>query len=243
MPTSSDKATPATGLSSEPALNEHLGGRLGGIDSKNATDFQVLRASADKIRALVKTTVAAVVDAGNELIVVKEKVGHGNFKAWIESECGFSHSTALNYMRAAEFAKTKIATITLLNPRSVYMLAAPTAPKAAVAEIEARLSTGESFSDRKIADVLDQARYDLRQVEQMRRLEKLPAKKKKQRDERKLHEEQRKKEEAERVAKTASALIDGLGTDKCRILVDTLDDGLIAWEVMNELRRQIGGDA
>ncbi len=40
-------------------------------------------------------------DAGDELLAVKEAVGHGNFQEWLKENCAFSYETAANYMRIA----------------------------------------------------------------------------------------------------------------------------------------------
>lgn len=45
--------------------------------------------------------------AGIHLLKVKEKVRHGEFKAWIEKNCDAPYDTAVQYMRVAKIASSK----------------------------------------------------------------------------------------------------------------------------------------
>ncbi|MFG1237326.1 hypothetical protein V5F63_08955 [Xanthobacter autotrophicus DSM 597] len=45
--------------------------------------------------------------AGIHLLKVKEKVQHGEFKAWIEANCEAPYDTAVQYMRVAKIATSK----------------------------------------------------------------------------------------------------------------------------------------
>lgn len=46
-------------------------------------------------------------DAGRHLLMVKEKVRHGEFKAWVEANCACSYRTAAEYMQVAKNAELR----------------------------------------------------------------------------------------------------------------------------------------
>src|SRR5260221_4870347 len=91
---------------------------------------QTLRNRAAFIRNLRSSHIAAVVDAGRELIAVKDQLEHGQFSDWLQAECGFSLRTAENYMLASRFIADKNANIAFLSlqPTTVYKLAARGTP-------------------------------------------------------------------------------------------------------------------
>ncbi|WP_210348695.1 DUF3102 domain-containing protein [Bradyrhizobium sp. CCBAU 53338] len=112
-----------------------------------SVETTVLRAQAARIRKLNKSVMASIIEIGNDLIAAKQKLPHGSFARWIESECGFSDKTAQNYMGAARLAEGKTELISLLAPAVAYKLAAKSAPPPAVANVIDRLSRGERVSE------------------------------------------------------------------------------------------------
>ena len=86
---------------------------------------QQLRASATRIREMQRTS---IVDIGRELIAVKERLDHGKFLDWIESEFAWSRRTAVNMMQAASEFGAKWEMIAHLPATAIYRLAAPSTP-------------------------------------------------------------------------------------------------------------------
>ena len=84
---------------------------------------------------------ASVIETGGDLIAVRERLEHGQFIAWVETECDLSPRTAQRMMAAAEWAKGKNDTVSHLLPTVIYALSAPSTPAeihdAALAKIEA----------------------------------------------------------------------------------------------------------
>jgi hypothetical protein len=213
----------------------------GAISPADATG---LRAKAVKVREMVQKTMSAIVEVGNELLDAKHKLNHGHFKSWIEAECGFSHSAALNYMRVAEFAKTKNATVALLAPRTVYKLAAPSTPAALADEIESRVAAGEQISHKQVLDALDDALNRRRNEELDRqraeRLSRMPKKKRQQIEADRLARIEQQQEENERRSRVASSIIERFGVDGAKFIVDAFGGGF-SWDILDQLRQQIGG--
>jgi hypothetical protein len=107
---------------------------------------------AAEIRRLGQRVIGDVIEIGRRLTECRKITGHGNWLPWLNRELGWSHSAALNFMRAFQLAKSKSANFTNLNlPISaLYLLAAPSTPAAARDEILERAGAGE---DIKVADV------------------------------------------------------------------------------------------
>lgn len=63
-------------------------------------DVTEVRAAAERIRVRMRRTAQDMIDTGIDLLGAKERLPHGQFGHWIESEFGWSHRTA-NYMMSA----------------------------------------------------------------------------------------------------------------------------------------------
>ena len=94
-----------------------------------------LRTVAEKICRRTAAITSAIIETGRDLVVAKHALAHGQFSQWVEAECGFTHRTAQNYMRVAQFADGKSETVSLLAPSSIYALASKAAPPAVVHEV------------------------------------------------------------------------------------------------------------
>ena len=194
-------------------------------DGVPADTAEALRAQALRIRALVKNTTAIIIQVGNDLIAVKQAIEHGKFLDWIEAECGFSIRTAENYIRAAEFAEGKNATVAILNPATVYRLAAKSAPVEIVNAVIGRAEKGEIVSDRDVVAALEEARYQRRQAAGAAALaaRKKPSKRTEAKWEaRRAAEERRLAREAADLKRSMVDLIETLGLNNARHVVDVL---------------------
>lgn len=83
-------------------------------------------ATAERIRNRHR---ASIIDTGNDLVVIKKKLEHGQFGSWLSYHFGMSERTAQNYMNAADAFGSVPKVIDLLPPTIVYKLAAKGAPK------------------------------------------------------------------------------------------------------------------
>jgi antitoxin (DNA-binding transcriptional repressor) of toxin-antitoxin stability system len=113
---------------------------------------------ASEIRRLGKQTVENVVEIGRRLTAVRygldearPLLGHGEWLPWLDREFGWSPSTAENYINLFKLS-AKFPTVGNLDLdlRSLYILAAPSVPPEARAEIIERAEAGESVT---VADV------------------------------------------------------------------------------------------
>jgi hypothetical protein len=97
----------------------------------SAADAEALRKAAQRIRSLIGKGKAALAEIGRELILVRAKLSRGRFTRWAASEFGITDRSALNYMRYAEWCTDKTEIVSVLQPKSVYLLAAPSTPQSA----------------------------------------------------------------------------------------------------------------
>ena len=201
-----------------------------------------LRAEAASIRAQTKTTVLTIIQSGHALIKVKGKLLHGQFSAWVESECGFSLRTAENYIKAAEFAEGKTQYIALLPPASVYRLAAKSTPPEIVQEVIERIESGGRVSAKQIAEAFKDAAHQKRDAERRARDAERFRKKSKielaRQEALRRTEEKRKQEEEEKLRREAVSLIDAIGEDHARLVVKAIFAPQ-GWDIFEHMRREV----
>jgi hypothetical protein len=115
-------------------------------DALPAHDTDLLRESAERIRANVRRTTAAILEIGRDLLKAKERLDHGQFSAWVDAECGFGVRSAERYITAAKLAEGKNDTVSLLPLATVYRLAAKSTPPAVIEAVISRVEAGEVLS-------------------------------------------------------------------------------------------------
>ena len=108
--------------------------------------YQVVKVQTGEIRALMKLTFESIIQIGQKLKLVKQHLGHGHFRTWLESEFDWSIWTATKFMQVTErFEETNFSGLDIA-PSALYELAAPSTPEAARDEALARAASGESIS-------------------------------------------------------------------------------------------------
>jgi hypothetical protein len=123
------------------------------------TDDVFLSEHADAIRAIGKRVVTDILEVGRRLVECKRIAGHGGWLPWLEREFGWKEQTARNYMLAYEWA-ARSPTVGDLNVdmRSLYLLAAPSTPEPARAEVIERAEAGERLTHEQVKQIVDGAR-------------------------------------------------------------------------------------
>jgi hypothetical protein len=124
----------------------------------------VLAEHAAAIRALRSRIASDVAEIGCRLVKVKSIVGYGNWLPWIDKEFGWSEDTAERFIRVHEFIEGLSDSATVRNliltlpVSSVYLLAAPSTPDEARAEILERAQAGEPVSVAETKRTIDRAK-------------------------------------------------------------------------------------
>ncbi len=115
-------------------------------DSLDAETTQFVQQQTGEIRVLMKRTAQSIIEVGQKLIEVKEKLGHGRFGDWLEAEFEWGEWTASKFMQVAiQFQFVKFTDLRIA-PSALYVLAAPSTPKAARSEALARAEAGEPIT-------------------------------------------------------------------------------------------------
>ena len=114
-----------------------------------------------RARPPIASAGASVVDVGRDLLEVKEHLEHGQFKAWVERECGLRLRTAERLMQAVAVLGKSV-NLTYLPPDGLLALAARTAPRPAVDAIVDRNDAGERPTAADIKRALAVAKGQLR---------------------------------------------------------------------------------
>ena len=108
-----------------------------------------VREQAQEIRSLWEEAVRNIIEIGSKLVEVKRQLGHGHFCSWVKAEFGWSHSTALNYMRTSETFGGQIHNGCEFSQTALYLLSAPSTPYAARQEALDRAGDGEEIDFNK----------------------------------------------------------------------------------------------
>jgi hypothetical protein len=110
-------------------------------------DQEFLAQKASAIRALGRNVIRDVVQIGQHLSEVKERLGHGHWLTWIEHEFStWSERSARRFVEIYELSKSaNLADLSLgdlqIDLSGLYLLAAPSTPEAVRSEMLARAAT------------------------------------------------------------------------------------------------------
>jgi hypothetical protein len=106
----------------------------------------------------------SIVQIGKALLQAKHYLSHGLFVRWVEDEVGLPARTAQAYMQVAQWLQAKSVAVALLPPSVLYLLSAPSAPEALVADIISK-------DRRRRADFAGSIRAELKELRDKRSTE------------------------------------------------------------------------
>ena len=105
-----------------------------------------LREKTVGLQNLIKRSTRDLIDIGRSLIEVKNKLEHGQFYLWLETEFSWTYRTANRFMNVAEkFEPEQLLDLNIL-PSALYELSAPSIPEAAREEALSRAEQGEKIN-------------------------------------------------------------------------------------------------
>ena len=106
----------------------------------------VVQQRTSEIKTLMRRSAQDIIDIGQKLIEVKQRLGHGHFGGWLDAEFSWSEPTAQRFMRVFERFKSVKLTDLSIAPSALYALAAPSTPEPARAEAIERAQAGEPIT-------------------------------------------------------------------------------------------------
>lgn len=138
------------------AVNSFLGDtNLATFDytSLDQTTADFVLQETEKIKTLMKQTVEGIIETGERLHGVKQRLKHGEFMTWVENEIKCHYSTALHFMRVWQTfgeQKEQISDVGI-NVSVLYLLSAPSMPEELRTEIVEMAKAGNpvSFAEAK----------------------------------------------------------------------------------------------
>ncbi len=101
-----------------------------------------LRGESERIR---RQYTHSIVQIGKALLGTKRYLSHGSFIIWVEAEVGMPARTAQAYMRVAQWASDKSASVAHLPPAVLYLLSASSTPPGFARDVIERADAGEKI--------------------------------------------------------------------------------------------------
>lgn len=105
----------------------------------------VVQQRTTEIKALMKRAASDIIEIGQKLIEVKERLGHGDWEPWLKTEFDWSYPTAARFMQVGR-AFNQSYQIDNFAPSALYLLAAPSTPESARLEALERAEQGEPIT-------------------------------------------------------------------------------------------------
>jgi hypothetical protein len=156
QPKGKDMAKPSVKTNQQPVASTQAPAETSGFNyaTLDAADRRFALDHAATIKDRMGRTVQAVIEIGQSLAAVKERIGHGHFMAWIDAEFGMSDRSARRLMQTAE--SFKLATVANLKIEStaLYALASGATPDAAREEALTLAQSGESITTAKAREII-----------------------------------------------------------------------------------------
>lgn len=106
-----------------------------------------------EIKALMRRTTRNILEIGEKLIEVKERLGHGRFGEWLKAEFEWSQDTAERFMNVAK-RLSSIPHDADFEARALYLLAAPSTPLTARQEALELADKGETVTHTKAKEIV-----------------------------------------------------------------------------------------
>lgn len=101
-----------------------------------------LRQAAVQIKPRLKRAAEDLFVIGQELVTIKEYLGHGEWGEWLATEFGLSDRMARNFMNVAIRLGDKTEKFSVLPVSALYELAAPSTTPEVIEQVEGEIETG-----------------------------------------------------------------------------------------------------
>jgi len=116
---------------------------LNTVNTEEGFDYAVLsqevrilvQSKTSELKSLIRRNAQDIVDIGQKLTEVKEQLGYGNFRIWLNAEFDWSVRTANRFMQVAtQFKSANLAHLNIAVS-ALYLLAQPSTPEKARKEV------------------------------------------------------------------------------------------------------------
>lgn len=115
----------------------------------------VVQQRTGEIKTFMRQTAQGIVEIGNRLIDVKDRLEHGLFLDWLEGEFQWSRATATRFMNVARSFDGQMLHGATFDARALYLLAAPSTPEPARQQAIQQAAAGERITAPKAKAIVD----------------------------------------------------------------------------------------
>jgi hypothetical protein len=199
---------------------------------------ELAKRTAHKIQAHQRCTSTEIIDIGTDLILVKAALKHGKFGEWLRVEFRWDERTAQRYMHAAITFGSKSDIVSVLPQTIMYLLSAPSTPKAIADNVISKLEHGEPVDLDVVEGDIQTARHVAKQERLQRwrlKSRQASAQTRKRQERERLQAEAGQEERRTRADAIARELITEFGLGTVERVLEAADD----WEVLRALREII----
>jgi len=112
-----------------------------------------------RLHDLESRTSESIIEMGNQLITVKEKLGHGEFLVWLDLEFGWSDRIARHLMTVADrFKLENFSNLETISPSALYVLAADSTPEEVRIEFTELAKIGRAVRHKDVKEAVAKAK-------------------------------------------------------------------------------------
>ena len=133
-------------LSSKPIPNVFIGQKGFDYEVLDRQTQIAVKQKTSEIKGLIRQTAQEIVEVGQKLAEVKQKLKHGQFRSWLKNEFNWSISSATKFMQVSEQFKNVNFTHFNFATSALYVLAAPSTPDSARQYALNMASQGENIT-------------------------------------------------------------------------------------------------
>ena len=116
-------------------------------------DRKAVQNAAMRIKPRLKRAAQEIFESGRELLAVKDRLPHGQWGEWLETEFGLSERMAQNWMNVARRLGTKSAKFSDLPVSVLYLLASPSTKVEVIEHVKGQLEEGYRPTVAEIKDM------------------------------------------------------------------------------------------
>lgn len=115
----------------------------------------LVQSKTSELKSLMRRSSQDIIDIGQNLIEVKEQLGHGNFGAWLKAEFDWSLRTAGRFMQVVtQFKSANLANLSIAVS-ALYLLAEPSTPEKARKQALELAKEGEDITHTKAKAIVN----------------------------------------------------------------------------------------
>lgn len=116
-------------------------------------------AATERIKLRLRRTAEDIVAIGQDLILIKNQLPHGQFLPWVEQHFEMKRQSAQNFMNVAERFGSNYQSL-VISSSILYELAAPSTPDEVVQQVTEKAQSGESVSVAEVKALKQQVKEE-----------------------------------------------------------------------------------